>query len=63
MSRSSANNIPPCGHGEKVADLMSPSRIVRTANENGSAGLDSRVDVERHNVGLIRSKDEDIGVM
>ena len=29
-----------------VADLMSPSTIVGRANENGSMGLDWRVDVE-----------------
>ena len=61
MSRSSANNVPPCGHGEKVVDLTSPSRIARRANENDSVGLDNRVDVKRHGVVLIRSKDKAIG--
>ena len=61
MSRSSTNNIPPCGHGEKVVDLTSPSRVVRRADENGSTRLDGRVDVERHGMVLIRSKDKDIG--
>ena len=40
VSRSSTNNIPPGSHGEKVADLVSPSRVIRRADENGSLGLD-----------------------
>ena len=47
ISRSSTDNIPPGSHGEKVVDLMSPSRVIGRANENGSSGLDGWVDVER----------------
>ena len=40
---------------------MSPSRVIRRADENGSAGLNGRVDIERRGKVLIRSKDKDVG--
>jgi hypothetical protein len=39
---------PPSCHSKQGANLARPLRIVLDASENGSTGLDSGVDVERH---------------
>jgi hypothetical protein len=44
----SFHNVPPPCHSKQSANLARPLRVVFNASKNGSAGLDSGVDVERH---------------
>jgi hypothetical protein len=48
MCGDSFDNVPPSCHGKQGANLARPLRIVLNTGKNGSAGLDSGVDVERH---------------
>jgi hypothetical protein len=48
MSGDPLNDGPPSCHGKQGANLARPLRIVLDAGKNSGAGLDGRVDVERH---------------
>jgi hypothetical protein len=48
MRGGSFYDAPPSCHSKQGTDLARPLRIVFDAGKNGSTGLDSGVDVERH---------------